>query len=139
MKDIDASRLIQLFENTASGNEFKESLPDLRSHGYVILGMVIRGVENYYILCDMLTRKHGEDFIKVKNDVESQYFYRLFLFLDKFDIENPSMVDQALEHDSSSIEYALDALLSVFETREEYEKCHRILLLKQTLLNLQDN
>ncbi len=133
MKDIDASRLIRLFENTASGNEFEESLPDLHSHGYIILGMVIRGVENYYILCDMLTREHGEDFKKVQDKVEKSYFDRLFLFLDKLDIENPSMISQAIEHDTSSIEYALGALLRVFEAHEEYERCARIIKLKQIL------
>lgn len=133
MKKMDTTRLIQLFNDTATGNSFDESIPDISSHGYIILGMVIKGVENYYILCDMIQRKYSEEFEKIKDSLTRTYFLRIYQYLIKLDIESPSTILQALDHDTSSIEYTLNHLIRVFEKEQEYEKCAKILEIQKAL------
>jgi len=134
MKDIDSGKILEIFNNTASGVDHDESLQDVHSHGYIILGMVIRGVENYYILNQLMSKRYGEDFKKVEENVKRIYFTRLYKYLENFNLKDSLHLSQALEHSPSGIAYGLDNLIEVFEFYQEYEKCARVLEIKNSLI-----
>lgn len=133
MKDINPGKILEIFNDTASGVDHDDSLQDVHSHGYIILGMVIRGVENYYILNELMSKRYGEDFKKVEESVKRIYFTRLYKYLENFNLKDSLHLSQALKHSPSGIAYGLDNLIEVFEFYQEYEKCARVLEIKNSL------
>ena len=59
MKSIDQFKIFELFADTASELETEDKTisKDIEAYPYIALGMVIKGIENFYILDDMMRYK----------------------------------------------------------------------------------
>lgn len=131
MKPLDQHRIFQLFTDTVATPEEDTIISDINSHPYILLGMVIRGVENFYILSDMMRLKHGSSYERIKTTVQKTYFERLYSYVEQFNEQDQDSILEGLSHDYSSINYALDHMIFHFENLEEYEKCNKLLKIKQ--------
>ena len=111
-----------------------EALSDYLEHPYILFGSVIRGVENYYIVREMLSRRHGEQFAAIEESLQKKYFNRLYIMLEKFDESNCDYVLEAQRFERHESGWALLELRQYFESVEEYEKCIKIQSVLTTLL-----
>lgn len=118
-----------------------EALSDFLEHPYIIFGSVIRGMENYYIIREMYSRKYGDKFAAIEESLQNKYFNRLYIMLERFDESNCDHVLEAQRFEKHESGWALLELRKHFETIEDYEKCAKIqsvfttLLLQEELFN----
>ena len=99
---------------------------DYTKHPYIILGSVIRGVENFYIMCEMFRKQYGDKFDTIEEPLKQKYFDRLYGFLLRFDESNSEHILEAMRFDRSEVSYALLSMRVHFEEREQYENCVKI-------------
>ena len=45
-----------------------EALSDFLEHPYILFGSVIRGMENYYIMREMFSKKYGAKFASIEEN-----------------------------------------------------------------------
>jgi len=113
-------------EQDVKGEGYVGAVIDYTKHPYIILGSVIRGVENFYIMCEMFRNKYGDKFDAIEETLKQKYFDRLYGFLLRFDESNSEHILEAMKFDRQEVSYALLAMRSYFEECEEYEKCIKI-------------
>ena len=111
-----------------------EALSDYLEHPYILFGSVIRGVENYYIIREMMSRRHGEQFAAIEESLQQKYFNRLYIMLERFDESNCDHVLEAQRFERHESGWALLELRQYFEVVEDYEKCAKIQSILSTLL-----
>ena len=111
-----------------------EALSDYLEHPYIVFGSVIRGVENYYIIREMYSRKYKEQFGAIEENLQLKYFNRLFIMLERFDESNSNHVLEAMRFEKHESGWALLELRDFFEKIEEYVKCAKVQSVITTLL-----
>jgi hypothetical protein len=88
------------------------------------MGMVLRGIENFTVLDDMYTYKHGKEYKDVRPKVKHSYFLRLFGFLERINFHKYNF-EYMIGSDFSvgQTDRALNMMLHHFIQYEHYEKC----------------
>ena len=124
MKKIDPHTLFSLFE-VGDEEVYKENgIESTLNNPYVLMGMVVKGVENFIVLDQIYTKNHKEKYEKVKDHTKYKYFNKLYSFLEKIDskkFETKYIIGESF--DSGTVNSALHTLLYYFESIEQYEKC----------------
>ena len=113
-------------EQDVKGEGYVGAVMDYTKHPYIILGSVIRGVENFYIMCEMFRKQYGDKFDTIEEPLKQKYFDRLYGFLLRFDESNSEHILEAMRFDRSEVSYALLSMRVHFEEREQYENCVKI-------------
>ena len=86
--------------------------------------MVVRGVDNWHLMDILYTRRQGEEYANVREQVQLQYFTKLCKYLTKLDFNKFETVYTIGESfDRDEVEKALNIILDVFISFEHYEKC----------------
>lgn len=137
MKHLDPS-FFDMFDASDEGDLERagaiEALSDYLEHPYITFGSVVRGVENYYIIREMYSRKYKEQFAAIEESLQYKYFNRLFIMLERFDESNSNHVLEAMRFEKHESGWALLELRDFFEKIEEYEKCVKVQSVITTLL-----
>ena len=124
MKKIDPHTLFSLFE-VGDEEVYKENgIESTLKNPYVLMGMVVKGVENFIVLDQIYTKNHKEKYEKVKDHTKYKYFNKLYSFLEKIDskkFETKYIIGESF--DSGTVNSALHTLLYYYEGLEQYEKC----------------
>lgn len=124
MKDLDGDSLFSIFDR---GDE--EVYTDTKqnvdlSDNALLMGMVIRGVDNYFLLDKIYFNRYGEYYLSVKEKIKLKYFIRLLEYLtrvNEISLETISYIVD--EFGLKAIIYSLQSMLSLFEEKEMYEDC----------------
>ena len=77
MKKLDTNQLFDIFQ---MGDEeiYKEhQVEDVLDNSLVLFGMVIKGVENYYIIDQLYQKKYQEQYDSVRDSIKLKYFIGL--------------------------------------------------------------
>lgn len=124
MQPIDPNKLFDIFQ---AGDEeiYKEhGMSKVMNSPYVLLGMVVRGVENFNLMDVMYSRQYPKEYKRNRKNIIYRYFTKLFSYLDRIEDE-PSKVVEELEQgfDYTQIIMSLDFMREYFEKIEHYEKC----------------
>lgn len=137
MKELDPSRLFDLFDKE---EEIQEQSIDKKwiskNNPFILMGMVVRGVENFYILQEIHSNKNNrEDITKEEKRkvIKYSYYKSLFKYIERINQDSMLDLEQCLIHDLEIITLALNDILSLFESYEEYEKCSIIKSLQDNL------
>ena len=137
MKELDPSRLFDLFDKE---EEIQEQSIDKKwiskNNPFILMGMVVRGVENFYILQEIHSSKNSrEDLNKEEKRkvIKYSYYKSLFKYIQRINQDSMLDLEQCLIHDIEIITLALNDILSLFESYEEYEKCSIIKSLQDNL------
>ena len=137
MKELDPSRLFDLFDKE---EEIQEQSIDKtwisKNNPFILMGMVVRGVENFYILQEIHSNKNNrEDITKEEKRkvIKYSYYKSLFKYIERINQDSMLDLEQCLIHDIEIITLALNDILSLFESYEEYEKCSIIKSLQDNL------
>lgn len=124
MKKLPTNQLFDIFEK---GDEeiFKEhGVEDLLDNTYILFGMVVRGVENFYIIDQLYATRYREYYFQVKDSIKLKYFLGLMNYLERIkDLPTDLVPFMEDEFDKQSIHYAFNELMDLFIEVEYYEKC----------------
>ena len=129
MKNLDPKELFKVFEMSDEEilkEEDPQAVWDFRYHPFILIGMIIKGLENFDIISEIYKQREGEAFDHVKDEVQYKYYTSLYKYLYRFNYQSLEHIESALKHDYDDIAYALIHLRTFFESKEEYEKCARI-------------
>lgn len=124
MHKLDPSTLFSIFDQ-ADDQVYKEhGLEDLLQNPYVVMGTVVTGVENFYLIDKIYCLRFKEEYERVRSGIKLKYFSRLYNYLTEINLEQSNdlyTVGTGFDIDRSLP--ALKDLLYFFETIEHYEKC----------------
>lgn len=124
MKKIDKATLFSIFEVGDQEVYRENGVEDLLHNTYILLGMTIKGVENYFIMEQMYQNRYGETFSTVRDSIKLKYFTGLIKYLERIDLSQSDTLYELKDlFGEQSIEYALKEMVDFFEGVEMYENC----------------
>lgn len=133
MNDLDPQAVFKVFssDDTEIYKEYKVAYE--LNNPYVLMETVVRGVENFYRLDKLYTKRHKKKYKDIKPEIMFKYFQKLYKYLEKIPIRYHEAIFEY--HNKSSIKRSMNALkiiLDYFLQIEYYEKC----TLVQNLYNI---
>jgi len=124
MKKIDPHTLFSLFEANDEQVYEENNVTEVLQNPYVLMGMVVRGVDNFFLLDAIYTKNHRKEYLRTKDQIQHKYFSKLFTYLERINsdkFETKFIVGETF--DSGQVNKSLHTMLYFFENLEEYEKC----------------
>ena len=124
MNKLDPHTLFSIFEKGDEEVYRENQMEGLLNNPYVLIGMVVNGVENYYFIDEIYSNKEPKRYAKVKDSIKYKYFNKIYKYLSRLSlgsIDTKYGIGTDYELDRSI--NALNELLFYFEDMEEYEKC----------------
>lgn len=124
MQPLDPNTLFSIFEQGDEAVYAENGVEDILDNPYVLIGMVIKGLENYQLIDTMYLRSYKEEYSKVRDSVKLKYYNGLYGYLIRLDSTKFSTIYSIGDaFDSQEVLYGLTTLLLFYEDLEEYEKC----------------
>ena len=124
MKKLNSDDLFNIF---SIGDEeiYKEhNIEDMMDNTFILFGMVVRGVENYFIIDKMYASRYQERYDSVRENIKLKYFNGLVNYLERIKaLQSDTVMDIEDEFGLQAIKYALEELLEFYKELEMYEKC----------------
>lgn len=128
MSSIDPDRLFSIFDQTDEQIYIEHGVDDLLQDGITVIMGISQQITYYQILDTLYTKKQGQQYDKVRDQIKLNYFTKLYSQLLKVDIQDTKQQVNTLEsQDKSQCISGLQHLLQFFEQVEHYEKCSAIL------------
>ena len=124
MKDLDSESLFNIFSQGDEQIYQEHGVSQILDNSFILFGMVVRGVENYYIIDQLYQTKYKQQYDSVRESIKLKYFIGLMRYLDRIDelhLDTLSMIED--EFGLQAIKYALEEMLDLFEKIEYYEQC----------------
>lgn len=124
MKKLPTNQLFDIFEKGDEEIYREHGVENLLDNTYILFGMVVRGVENFYIIDQLYATRYGEQYYQVKDSIKLKYFSGLMGYLERIKdlpIDLVPFIED--EFDKQSIHYAFNELMDLFIEVEYYEKC----------------
>jgi len=124
MQPIDPNSLFNIFEQGDEQVYKEHGMENTLDNPFVLMGMVLRGVENYTIMDNMYLNRYPEQYKKVRKLTKYKYMNRLYSYLEKIKSTNFDDVYSIGESfDTNYIDFGLNYLRIYYEKLEQYEKC----------------
>ena len=124
MKKLNSDDLFNIF---SIGDEeiYKEhKIEDMMDNTFILFGMVVRGVENYFIIDKMYAHRYQERYDSVRENIKLKYFNGLVNYLERIKALQVDTVEELVdEFGPQAIKYALEEMLEFYKELEMYEKC----------------
>ncbi len=136
MHKLDPHTLFSIFEKGDEEVYRENDVEDLLDNPYVLIGMVVTGVENFYMIDKMYTLKHEEEYGRVRDKIKLKYFTKLCGYLDRVTpLEMQVAYSIGADYELDRAIQAMNDLLFFFENIEMYEKCAKIKEYTDLLIN----
>lgn len=124
MHKLDPYTLFSIFEKGDEEIYKEHGMEEQLKNPYVLMGMVLKGLENYQLMASMYTRNFPEEFKNNRAYIQKKYYTRLYQYLTRI---NSSKFDELYTIGESfeveRVNGGLTHLMYYFETIEEYERC----------------
>lgn len=124
MQPLDKNTLFSIFE---AGDEevYKENnVESLLDNPYVLMGMVVKGIDNWYLMDIMYKRSYPQEYARVRNSIKLKYYIKLFGYLQRLDVNKFETVYTIGESfNVGEVEDRLGDMLLFFQDLEMYERC----------------
>ena len=124
MKKLNSDDLFNIF---SIGDEeiYKEhKIEDMMDNTFILFGMIVRGVENYFIIDKMYANRYQERYDSVRENIKLKYFNGLVNYLERVkEIKVDTVEELKDEFGPQAIKYALEEMLEFYKELEMYEKC----------------
>ena len=85
MKQIQPDNLFAMFEVSDEEVYKEHGVTGVLKNPYVLMGMVIRGLENYYLMDALYSKKYPEEYKRHTKMVRYKYFTNLMGYLERID------------------------------------------------------
>lgn len=123
-KRIDPHTLFSLFEKGDEEIYREHGQDEVLKNPFVLMGMVVRGLENYYIMDGMYSRQYGKRYTDRKHTVRYEYFNKMYGYLKRINLDETDDIYTIGESfQKGEVDLCLNHLRKYFEKIEEYEKC----------------
>ena len=124
MQPIDPNTLFSIFEQGDEEIYREHGQEEILKNPYVLMGMVLRGIENWMLIDEMYTRRYPEEYKPVRNKVRWRYNDRLYSYLTRIDIDNSDGMYRIGESfNKVGVANGLNHLIKYYEKKEYYERC----------------
>ena len=124
MNSLDPHTLFSIFEQGDEEIYREYGLEDTLKNPFVLIGMILKGLENYTLMDIMYLRHYGQAYKKIKPTIKYKYYCKLYSYLSRIEQNRGGTTYRIGESfESASVISALNTLLVYFELIEEYEKC----------------
>ena len=124
MKPIDPNALFSIFEYKDEDIYQEAGASEILDNPYVLMGMVLRGIENWMMMDELCRNKYPEQYREVRNSIRKKYNDRLDTYLIRIDIDREESIYKIGESfPKVGIANGLNHLIRYYERYEEYEKC----------------
>ena len=132
MQPLDPHTLFALFEQGDEQVYQEHGMQDTLNNPYVLMGMVLQGMENYHLMDKMYMRRHPEMYENVRDLTKYKYYTKLYGYLIRISSNKFEDIYKIGESfDIANVFVGLDELREYFQGIEQYEKC-------QVIKNYQD-
>lgn len=124
MKPLDKHNLFSIFQAGDEEVYREHNLEDTLKNPYVLMGMVLRGLQNYELMDMMYTRSYPKEYAEIAKKIQHKYFTTLYTYLTRIDstkFETVYTIGESFHKQDVLI--GLTDLLDFFVEVEEYEKC----------------
>ena len=124
MQPVDPHKLFSLFEKGDEEVYKEHGVEDALKNPYVLMGMVLEGMENYQLMDVMYMHKYPDKYKNVRRITKYKYFSKLYGYLTRIDstkFESIYKIGESFE--IGNVFKGLDDLRDFFELIEHYEKC----------------
>ena len=74
MKQIDKDTLFSIFEQGDEEVYMEHGVKDVLDNPFVLMGMILRGLENFELMDMMYKRNYPEEYENVKNLIKYKYY-----------------------------------------------------------------
>ena len=136
MKPMDPHTLFSIFEQGDEEVYIEHGIKDVLDNPFVLMGMILRGLENFELMDMMYSRNFPEEYKEVKVMIKYKYYNKLYNYLRRIDstsFKDEYTIGEAF--DSENVYVALDTLRMYYEVIEEYEKCAVIRNFRELLID----
>lgn len=124
MKKIDPHQLFSMFEANDEAVYKEHGMEDQLKNPFVLMGMVLKGIEQYELMDILYTKNYGPRYKDVKHKIKYKYYLRLFEYLERIDSTKFEDIYQiSLEYPIEETYTKLNDFLKYFEGIEHYENC----------------
>lgn len=124
MQPIDPNKLFDIFQADDEAIYKEHGMSKVLNSPYVLMGMVVRGVENFHLMDVMYSRNYPKEYKRNRPRIILRYFTKLFNYLERIEEEPEKVIlDMEQGFDHTQIVMSLDYLRVYFEKIEHYEKC----------------
>lgn len=124
MQPIDPNTLFSIFEQGDEEIYKEHGIEEHLQNPFVLMGMVLRGIDNFHMMDMMYMRQYPSHYKKVRNLTKYKYFNKLYGYLLRIDSNSFEDIYKIGESfDSKQTKNGLDILRVYYERLEEYEKC----------------
>jgi len=133
---MDPHTLFSIFEQGDEEVYIEHGVKDVLDNPFVLMGMILRGLENFELMDMMYSRNFPEEYKNVKTVIKYKYYNKLYNYLRRIDstsFKDEYTIGEAF--DSENVYKALDDLRVYYETIEEYEKCGVIKNFRELLID----
>lgn len=138
MAKLDPHTLFSIFEKGDEEIYEEHGELELLKNPFVLLGMVLRGLENYEIMCLLYRRNYPEQFEKVESTIKYKYYNKLYEYLLRINLDTLEDIYNIGQHyEKENVMLALSKMCDYYENLEEYEKCAVIVKYKDLVFHKQ--
>jgi hypothetical protein len=138
MNKLDPHTLFSIFEQGDEEIYKEHNVLGVLDNPYVLIGMVVTGVENFALIDGMYLLRYEEKYAKVRDGIKYKYYVKLFGYLQR--LENSSIEEVYTIGEDYELSRSIDALLDLqiyFQELEDYEKCEVISRFSNLLIGKQ--
>ena len=124
MQPIDPNTLFSIFEQGDEEIYREHGVENHLQNPFVLMGMVLRGIDNFQMMDMMYMKQYPQHYKKVRNITKYKYFNKLYSYLTRIDcssFDDKHKIGESF--DINDVRYCLDLLRVYYESLEEYEKC----------------
>ena len=124
MHKLNPNTLFSIFEKGDEEVYKEHGMEDQLKNPFVLMGMVLKGLENYKLMSIMYKNNFPKEFERNEGFIKAKYYNTLYKYLERIDsyqFENLYSIGESFE--ASKVKMALEHFLYYFEEKEEYEKC----------------
>lgn len=124
MKKLNSNDLFDIFSQGDEAVYRENHVEGILDNSFVLFGMVVRGVENYFIIDKIYSNRYGKDYDSMSDSIKLKYFNGLLGYLERINLsQSDTVLELVNEFGPQAIKYALEEMLEFYEEKEYYEKC----------------
>jgi len=124
MQPIDPHTLFSIFEQGDEQVYEENGVQGALNNPYVLMGMVLKGLENYSIMDMMYKKRYPEQYNEVRDTIKYRYYSKLYKYLSRIQLDKLEDIYKIGEsYNSESVFISLEGLKMFFQDIEQYEKC----------------
>ena len=127
MQPLDKNILFSIFEQGDEQVYEEFGMTDQLNNPYVLMNMVVKGLENYKIMDQMYQQQYPKQYKETRQAIKYKYYNNLLRYLER--VSTKGFNDKYQIGDSYELMhniYMLESLMFYFEKLEQYEKCAKI-------------